>query len=73
MLFRSFVLTGTLKTLTRDQAKERLQAFGARVSGSVSARTDYVIAGKAPGSKIDKARALGVTVLDEAALLKLIK
>jgi DNA ligase (NAD+) len=66
------VLTGTLAALTREQAKAEILARGGAVSESVSARTDYVVAGEAPGSKLDKARALGVTVLDEAAFLALL-
>jgi len=62
---KTFVLTGTL-SVPRDELKGRLQALGARVSGSVSARTDYVVAGESPGSKYDKAMALGIEVLDEA-------
>ena len=63
-----FVLTGTLESLTRDQASDRLRVLGAKVSGSVSKKTDYVVAGRDAGSKLDKARELGVTVLDEAGL-----
>lgn len=70
---KTFVLTGTLATMTRDEAKARLQALGAKVTGSVSAKTDYVVAGEAPGSKLDKAHALNVPVLDEGQLLKLLK
>ncbi len=69
---KTFVLTGTLSSLTRDQAKEKLQALGAKVAGSVSKKTNYVVAGAEPGSKADKARELGVPILDEAAFLKLI-
>ncbi len=69
---QTFVLTGTLRALTRDQAKERLAALGARVAGSVSGRTDYVVLGDDPGSKADKARTLGIKILDEQALLKLL-
>ena len=65
---KRFVLTGTLTAMTRSQAKERLQALGASVSSSVSAKTDYLVAGESPGSKLAKARELGVTVLDEDAL-----
>lgn len=66
------VLTGTLTGFTREAATAEIQARGGTVSGSVSARTDYVVAGKDPGSKRDKARALGVPVLDEAAFLALL-
>ncbi|MGB5065399.1 MAG: NAD-dependent DNA ligase LigA, partial [Candidatus Competibacter sp.] len=70
---KTFVLTGTLKVLTRDQASERLRALGAKVAGSVSKKTDYVIAGYDAGSKLDKARELGVQVLDEVGLLELLE
>ena len=66
------VLTGTLPTLTRDEAKEQLEAAGAKVAGSVSKKTSYVVAGEEAGSKLDKARELGLTVLDEAGLLALL-
>jgi DNA ligase (NAD+) len=69
---KTFVLTGTLATLTRDEAKEQLIALGAKVAGSVSKNTDYVVVGDEPGSKADKARALGVAMLDEPGLLKLL-
>ena len=70
---KTFVLTGTLESMTRDEAKERLQSLGARVSGSVSAKTDYVVAGADPGSKLDKARDYNVTVMEENEFLKLVK
>ncbi len=70
---KTFVLTGTLESLTRDQASERLRALGAKVAGSVSKKTDYVVAGHDAGSKLDKARELGVQVLDEAGLLELME
>ena len=64
----TFVLTGTLERRTRDEAKAALQALGAKVTGSVSKKTSYVVAGEAAGSKLTKAQSLGVPVLDEAAL-----
>lgn len=69
---KSFVLTGTLPTLKRDEAGERIKAAGGKVSGSVSKKTDYVVAGDEAGSKLDKAKELGVTVIDEARLLELL-
>jgi DNA ligase (NAD+) len=69
---QTFVLTGTL-SMNRDDAKASLEAMGARVSGSVSKKTNYVVAGAEAGSKLDKAHELGVTVLDEQAFLKFIK
>ena len=65
---KTFVLTGTLPTLTRDDAKDMIEAAGGKVSGSVSKKTDYVVAGEEAGSKLDKARELGVAVIDEDAL-----
>ncbi|WP_326543226.1 NAD-dependent DNA ligase LigA [Pseudorhodoferax sp.] len=69
---KTFVLTGTLPTLSRDAAKEMLEAAGAKVAGSVSKKTDYVVAGEEAGSKLEKAQALGITVLDEAGMLALL-
>ncbi len=69
---KTIVLTGTLPTLSREQAKEMLEAAGAKVAGSVSKKTDYVVAGEEAGSKLDKARELGITVLDEAGLQALL-
>jgi DNA ligase (NAD+) len=69
----TFVLTGTLPNLTRDVAKERIESAGGRVSASVSKKTSYVVAGEDAGSKLDKARSLGVKVVDEAGLLMLLE
>ena len=69
---KTFVITGTLPTLGRDEAKDRLEAAGAKVAGSVSKKTDYVVAGAEAGSKLVKASALGIAVIDEAALLALL-
>ncbi|WP_183768530.1 NAD-dependent DNA ligase LigA [Tunturibacter empetritectus] len=68
----TFVLTGTLPNLTRESAKEKIESAGGRVSGSVSKKTSYVVAGEEAGSKLEKANSLGVTVLDEAGLLELL-
>ena len=70
---KTFVLTGTLAAMTRDQAKEQITALGGKVTGSVSKKTDYVVAGSEPGSKLQEAERLGVEVLDEAAFLRLIR
>ena len=69
---KNFVITGTLETMKRDEAKQRLLELGAKVSGSVSKKTDYVIAGSDPGSKAEKARRLEVEILDESTFLTLI-
>ena len=69
---KTFVLTGTFPTLSRDDAKDLLEAAGAKVSGSVSKKTDYVVAGAEAGSKLEKAQALGVAVIDEAAMMDLL-
>ncbi|MFA5786580.1 MAG: NAD-dependent DNA ligase LigA [Actinomycetota bacterium] len=69
---KSFVLTGALESFTREQAQAALEARGARVSSGVSKKTDYVVAGKDPGSKYERARDLGVPILDEAALMDLL-
>jgi DNA ligase (NAD+) len=69
---KTFVLTGTLPTLTREEAKEMIESLGGKVVGSVSTKTDWVVAGSEAGSKLDKAQALGITVLDEQGLLALL-
>ena len=69
---RTVVLTGTLASMARDEAKARLEALGAKVAGSVSAKTAFVVAGSETGSKLDKATALGIPVLDEVAFLALL-
>ncbi|HEY9146814.1 MAG TPA: NAD-dependent DNA ligase LigA [Thiobacillus sp.] len=70
---KTLVLTGSLPTLTRDAAKEKIEAAGGKVAGSVSKKTDYVVAGEEAGSKLAKAQELGVTILDEAGLLALLE
>ncbi|MBI3094770.1 MAG: NAD-dependent DNA ligase LigA [Rhodocyclales bacterium] len=70
---KTFVLTGALPTLTRDAAKDMIEALGGKVAGSVSKKTDYVVAGSDAGSKLDKAQALGVTILDESQFRELLK
>jgi DNA ligase (NAD+) len=67
------VLTGTLTAMARDEAKVKLEALGAKVTGSVSKNTTAVVAGESPGSKLEKAEKLGVPVLDEAQFLQLLK
>ncbi len=70
---KTFVLTGTLPTLSRERAKELIEAAGGKVAGSVSKKTDYVVAGVDPGSKFDKAQELGVTILDETQLKEVLE
>jgi len=68
---KTFVLTGTLPNLKREEAAAKIEALGGKVSGSVSKKTDYVVAGEEAGSKLEKAQKLGVKIIDEAGLLKL--
>jgi DNA ligase (NAD+) len=72
LLGKTLVITGTLPTLSRDEAKELIEAAGGKASGSVSKKTDWLVAGEEAGSKLDKARELGVAVLDEAGLRALL-
>ena len=69
---KTFVLTGTLPSLTREEATAKIEALGGHVTGSVSRKTSYVLAGSEPGSKIDKAKELGVKIIDEAAFRKML-
>src|SRR5581483_2006342 len=68
---KTFVLTGTLPNLKREEAAAKIEALGGKVSGSVSKKTDYVVAGEDAGSKLEKAQKLGIKIIDESALLKL--
>jgi DNA ligase (NAD+) len=70
---KTFVLTGTLPALSRDEAKDMIEALGGKVAGSVSKKTDYVVAGAEAGSKLDKAQTLGITILDEIQFRELLK
>ena len=70
---KTFVLTGTLNSMTRDRASEQIQQLGGRVSASVSKKTNYVVAGDSAGSKRDKAVSLGVPVISEADLLQMLE
>ncbi|NIQ00680.1 MAG: NAD-dependent DNA ligase LigA, partial [Nitrospinaceae bacterium] len=70
---KQFVLTGSLNEFTRDQASEKIAALGGRVTSSVSSKTDYVVVGENPGSKLDRAKKLGVNVLQESQFKKLLE
>ena len=70
---KTFVLTGTLPSLTRDEASEMIVSAGGKVSSAVSKKTSYVVAGDDAGSKLDKAKELGVAVIDEAGLMELLQ
>jgi DNA ligase (NAD+) len=70
---KQFVLTGKMDGYTRDEARELIEARGGRVNSSVSKKTDFVVAGEEAGSKLDKATALGITVIDEARFSRMIK
>ena len=69
---KTFVLTGVLSSMTRDEAKDKIQSLGGKVTGSVSGKTDYVVAGEKPGSKLGKAQKLGVSVIDEDGLREIL-
>ena len=70
---KTVVLTGALTSLTRDEARAQLQALGAKVTNSVSKKTDYVVLGENPGSKVEKAEKLGVALLSEAEFLRMVR
>ena len=69
---KTFVITGTLRNMTRQEAEEKIRAAGGKVSGSVSKLTSYIVVGDDPGSKLEKARALGIPTLTDNALLRLL-
>jgi DNA ligase (NAD+) len=69
---KTFVLTGTLESMDRNEAQDRIRALGGKASGSVSGKTDYVVAGSSAGSKLEKAEKLGVSVIDEPTFLQMI-
>jgi DNA ligase (NAD+) len=69
----TFVVTGTLPGFSRDEVKEFIEAYGGKVTGSISKNTSYLVLGENPGSKLDSARELGVEIVDEAGLRKLVE
>jgi len=69
---KQFVLTGRMETMTRDEARALIESRGGRVTSSVSKKTDYIVAGEEAGSKLDKAQALGLKIIDEAALREML-
>ena len=72
LLGKTFVITGTLEAFSREEAKARIEAAGGKVTNSLSAKTDYLVVGDSPGTKLDKATKLGVATLDEAAFVALL-
>jgi DNA ligase (NAD+) len=73
LLGKQFVLTGSLGSFTRDEAKNKISALGGRITSNVSKKTDYIIVGLDPGSKADKAKKLGIDVINEQTFKKMIK
>ena len=72
LLGKTFVITGTLEAFSREEAKARIEALGGKVTNSLSSKTDYLVVGDSPGSKLDKATKLGVATLDEKAFTELL-
>ena len=72
LLGKTFVITGTLEAFSREEAKARIEALGGKVTNSLSSKTDYLVVGESPGSKLDKATKLGVATLDEKAFTELL-
>ena len=70
---KTFVLTGSLESMSRDEAKEKIREMGGNVSESISNKTDYLVAGNEPGSKYEKAKELGVKILNEKEFLKILE